>query len=150
MPEKDVCSDANNILKKFIERRKQAVEAEEKILSSLLTDESRACIPVVAKQISEIFDMDFNKVISDAIQTQIEAERPHQFVPPAPPAAEMKGRTEVIKSASDMAKLEELTKKATDKIQEMYPKEPNMQDLWMGRVSRARKEALDKIMRLRK
>lgn len=148
MPEK--CSDANYILKKFLERRKKAVEAEEKILSTLLTEETKSCIPIVAKQISEIFDVDFSKVVRDAIETQIEAERPHEWIPPSVPGGEMKGRVEVMKSSSDMTKLEELTKKATDKIKEVYPREPKMQDLWMGRVSRARKEALDKIMRLRK
>lgn len=48
------CSDANEILKKWLERRKKGAEAEEKILTSLLKEEQASCIPIVAKQLKQI------------------------------------------------------------------------------------------------
>ena len=143
------CTDANEIVKQWLERRKKGYETEEKILSALLSSEQKSCIPIIAKQLKDIFDTDLNKVIQDSIEMQIEREKPHELQTPEKPAGEMRGKLVVIKTAISTQELVQKVQDAMDTINKVYIAQPDMQNLWMQRVNTAKKEMEKKIQRFK-
>lgn len=142
------CSDANEILKKWLERRKKGAEAEEKILTSLLKDEQIACIPVIAKQLKQFFDTDINSVIQEAIELQIKRDRPHETAIPEEENALMRGKKKVLESAISINELNDKLNDALESMNRVYTNKPDMQNLWTKRLNTARDEVLKKIKRL--
>jgi len=143
------CTDANEIVAKWLERRKKSYDTEEKILSALLSTEQKSCIPVIARQLKDIFDTDLNKVIQDSIEMQIEQEKPHELQTPEKPAGEMRGKVAVLKTSTSTKELVQKVQDAMDTINKVYIAQPDMQNLWMQRVNKAKKEMEDKIQRFK-
>jgi hypothetical protein len=144
---KDVCSDANEILKKWLDKRKKSYDAEEKILSSLLNNEPIGCIPLVAKQLKQFFDTDIDKVIKESIEMQIEKEKPHEIQTPEKPAGEMRGWKEIIKTATSEKELDFKFNEAINSINKVYSSQPKMQELWRKRINTIKDETIKKIER---
>lgn len=143
------CTNANEILKQWLERRKKGYETEEKILSALLSTEQKSCIPIVAKQLKDIFDTDLNKVIKESIEMQIEREKTHELQTPEKPAGEMRGKLVTLKTSTSTRELIEKVNDAMDTINKVYVAQPDMQNRWMQRVNKAKKEMEQKIQRFK-
>lgn len=141
------CSDANEILKKWLERRKKGAIAKEKILTSLLKEEQASCIPIVAKQLKAIFDTDINSVIQEAIKLQIEKDLPHEVQAPEDENALMRGKKKILESAASINELNYKLNDALESMNKVYGNRPDMQTLWTKRLYQSRDNLLKKMKR---